>query len=69
MSSPTPSFPPIPFELLKALDAKFPLRSPTIETADRQVWIEAGWRAVIGYLQMEFKRQNDSIPQVLRAPR
>ena len=56
-----PPIPPIPDELLKALDARFPERCPEPSWDDRQVWIEVGKRAVVRFLLEEFRRQSDNI--------
>lgn len=61
MTQSKPKFPPIPKELLDALNAKFKLRSPQVEWPERQIWIEVGTRNVVDWLAAEFARQNETI--------
>lgn len=60
-AAPRPKFPPIPKDLLDALNTKFKLRSPEIGWPDRQVWIEAGTRQVVDWLAAEYARQNETV--------
>lgn len=58
MSSLNKSLPPVSKELLSALDAVFPLRSPRLTQSDREIWLEAGQRSVVDYLRAQFDLQN-----------
>lgn len=46
-------------ELIEALDARFPNRSPSLKMSDREVWAAAGAAGVVGFLRVELQRQKD----------
>jgi hypothetical protein len=52
--------PPIPEDLLKDLEARFPARCPKIDETDRQIWIYAGQRSVVEFLRKAHERQIES---------
>ncbi len=54
-------FPSIPEALLTELNARYPERSPELEWSDREIWLRAGERRVIRFLNEMFKRQNENI--------
>ncbi len=58
---PNDNFPIIPKHLLDALNERYPERSAEIDWADRDVWVKAGERRVIRFLNEMFKRQNENI--------
>lgn len=53
--------PPIPKDLLDALDSKFPERCPEVSWSDREVWVRTGERLVIRYLKRVYEEQNRNI--------
>jgi hypothetical protein len=52
---------PIPEELLKELEERFPERCPSIGTPDREIWFYAGQRQLVRFLQEQFRRQNENL--------
>jgi hypothetical protein len=54
-------FPPIPVELLEALETRIPHRCPDISTPERAIWFDSGRRAVVDWLRAEFERQQKDI--------
>jgi len=54
-------FPPIPKPLLDELNKRYPERSAELDWSDREVWVRAGERRVIRFLNEMFKRQNENI--------
>ncbi len=56
-----PPFPPIPPELLAALEARFPHRCPDPKTPDRDIWLYAGKRSVVDFLQEGSRRQAENL--------
>jgi hypothetical protein len=65
---PDAPFPPVPAELVQALDAQFPLRPPEMDWPDRRIWLEAGQRKLIDFLKTQLQRQSKSVPNVFRKP-
>jgi len=53
--------PPVPTNLLEALDGIFPDQCPRIEDDERLVWFKSGQRAVVDFLKEQHKRQNETI--------
>jgi len=51
-------FPRVPEDLLKALDAAYPERSPLPEETFDELKIRCGQRGVINMLHRKFKEQN-----------
>ena len=51
--------PPIPEKLLRALEARYPLRSPGLDWEDRRIWVEVGQRRVVEMLRREFEEQRN----------
>ena len=54
-------FPTIPQPLLDDLNQRYPERSAELSWSDREVWIKAGERRVVRFLNEQFKRQNENI--------
>jgi len=54
-------FPPIPPELLAALEARFPDRVPNPNDPDRLIWRKVGNVEVVRFLRETFEEQNDNI--------
>jgi hypothetical protein len=52
--------PEVSDELVAYLDRLFPERTPSIDTAGRRIWMDAGNREVVRHLQTVNKRQNDA---------
>lgn len=52
-------FPPVPKELVQALDERFPERSPDPEWSDREVWMRAGERRVVRFLLRKLQEQEE----------
>lgn len=50
-------FPPVPDELVKALDRLFPERSPDPKDDDRAIWMKVGQRDVVRLLLAKQKQQ------------
>ena len=60
---PTPQnqgLPPVPPELVAALDRLVPHRCPSLTMSEREVWLYAGKRALVDFLQAELARQTDN---------
>ena len=55
----TGPFPPVPRLLLEALEARFPLRSPSLTEADRKIWFNAGARSVVEFLRYQYDEQQN----------
>lgn len=53
--------PPIPKELVLALDKLFPERCPDIGWSDREVWRRTGQREVVRFLLTMLQEQEDNI--------
>ena len=53
--------PPIPRELVEALDKLYPERSPDIGWSDREVWRRVGQREVVRFLLARLLEQEDNI--------
>lgn len=53
--------PPVPLELVKALDKRFPDACPLLDDTDRMIWFHAGQRAVVNFLLEIFERQSENI--------
>jgi hypothetical protein len=53
--------PPIPEDLLAALDKLFPERSPELGEAEGQLRWRGGQRSVIRFLKEHYARQNENI--------
>lgn len=53
------AMPPIPQDLVEALDARFPARCPRIHESDRDIWTYVGNRAVVEWLMAVRKRQQE----------
>lgn len=54
-------FPRIPNDLIEALDALYPERTPDPQWSDREVWMRVGERRVVRTLQRIFDEQNRNI--------
>lgn len=54
-------FPYIPPSLLEELNQRYPERSAELDWSEREIWVRAGERRVIRFLNEMFKRQNDNI--------
>ena len=52
--------PPIPDELIAALDERYPDRWPDIKLPDREIWYQAGQRSVINMLLDQHRRQREA---------
>jgi hypothetical protein len=55
------TFPHIPTELIKALEAAFPERSPYPTESFQELMVQAGRAAVVRFLRSEYDHQNDNI--------
>ncbi len=55
------NFPLIPKPLLDELNHRYPERYPEMEWSDREVWLKAGERRVVRFLNEMYKRQNENI--------
>jgi hypothetical protein len=51
----------IPQDLLNDLNNRYPERTPEVDWSDRDIWLRAGERRVIRFLNEQFKRQNENI--------
>jgi hypothetical protein len=51
------ALPPIPEELLKDLESRFPARCPDLTEEDRRIWFYAGQRSVVEFLRKAASRQ------------
>lgn len=49
----------IPLELLKALEAVYPLQLPSIHDSDRQIWHKVGQRSVVEFLRIKYEEANN----------
>jgi len=54
-------FPHIPLPLLEELNRRFPERSAELAWSDREVWLKAGERNVVRFLNEMYQRQNENI--------
>jgi len=54
-------FPPVPANLIEALDERFPDQCPKLDEKDRMIWFAAGSRAVVDFLVEMHKRQNETL--------
>jgi hypothetical protein len=52
--------PPIPPELVEALDKLVPHRCPDPAMPDRAIWLYAGKRALVDFLQEVLRRQTEN---------
>ena len=48
-------------ELIDVLNDLYPSRYPDISWGDRQIWFNAGQRAVVEHLQAVYNEQNETI--------
>tara|TARA_Y100000310_G_scaffold290017_1_gene316869 strand:+ start:198 stop:410 length:213 start_codon:yes stop_codon:yes gene_type:complete len=55
------TFPAVDEALVKGLDKIFPLRSPSPDWRNRQIWIEVGQQNVINLLKEHLKRQQENV--------
>lgn len=55
------SFPRISKELMEALHALFPERTPELSWTDREIWVRVGERRVVRTLQRIYDEQNRNI--------
>lgn len=55
------NFPLIPKPLLDELNQRYPERSAETEWSDREIWLKAGERRVIRFLNEMYRRQNENI--------
>lgn len=53
-----PELPPIPEELLRALQKRFPIRVPDKDASDREIWIEVGKQEFLQFLLHQYDQQN-----------
>ncbi len=54
-------FPPIPKNIIEALDSRFPDHCPKLDEKDRMIWFAVGQRAVVDFLIEQHKRQNETL--------
>nr|WP_250808762.1 hypothetical protein [Neorhizobium tomejilense] len=54
-------FPPIPADLLQALDKMFPERTPSLKMSLDEIRWKGGERHVVRFLQDQFNRQNETV--------
>lgn len=54
-------FPVISLEILQALDERFKNQCPNLNDSDRQIWYDAGARAVVNFLAAQYEQQNENI--------
>lgn len=54
-------FPPIPADLMKALDQRFPEKTPSLKMSIDEIRWKGGERAVVRFLQEQFNRQNETV--------
>ena len=55
------TLPFIPQDLLDDLNRRYPERCPEADWSDRDIWLKAGERRVIRFLNEQFKRQNENL--------
>lgn len=55
------NIPPIPPNLLEALEEMYPERCPEPSWSDREIWIRVGERRVVRNLRRLFEEQNENI--------
>jgi hypothetical protein len=55
------TLPFIPQDLLDDLNRRYPERCPEVDWSDRDIWLKAGERRVIRFLNEQFKRQNENL--------
>ncbi len=55
-------FPTIPQPLLDELNQRYPERSAELSWSDREIWIKAGERRVVRFLNEQFKHQGHKVP-------
>lgn len=53
------SFPPIPKELIEALEKRFPERTPDLRMNIHEIRHKGGEQSVVRFLRAEFDRQNE----------
>jgi hypothetical protein len=60
--------PPIPKDLMEALDKRFPEKSPSLKTSIDEIRFESGKRAVVRFLLDQYNLQNEKVikTQVLK---
>lgn len=56
---PEDRFPPIPEELLKELQRRFPHKSPQLNETERGLLWRGGQRSVVDLLEWQFNEQNE----------
>lgn len=52
-------------DLIKKLDQLIPSKCPDITTPDRQIWYDAGRRAVVDFLLTRLAQEDQELPDVL----
>lgn len=52
-----PPLPPIPKELVEALDRTYPAKPPGLTDTDRLIWFNAGQRALVEHLLHLYREQ------------
>ena len=57
---PNSPFPAVSQALVLELDKLFPDRCPTLSEPDRLIWVKAGQRAVVRFLQEKLKEQEET---------
>ncbi len=55
------NFPLIPRQLLDELNHRYPERSAEAEWSDREIWLKAGERRVVRFLNEMYRRQSENI--------
>lgn len=51
--------PPLTKALVDALDKQFPEKCPSIADTERMIWMYAGKRELVRYIQNQFRLQNE----------
>lgn len=54
-------FPPLTEALVSALEQRFPDRTPSIDTSDREVWARVGEVRVVRFLRSQLEHQKEEL--------
>lgn len=63
-----PELPPIPKDLVEALEARFPVRPPSLKDPEREVWFKAGQLDLVAFLRVNLNKQEKSQRVLLQLP-
>lgn len=54
-------FPPVPLQLLEALEAQFPNQVPELSDTERQIWAKVGNQQVLRFMRRQFEERAENL--------